>query len=109
MTNLPLFTAPTYRETSREAWRPFLPVSAHLDRLIMAVLELHCAEGATCQQIEACIDRDHQAVSGNLRHLVERGLVKPTKLRGLTRSGRKAIRWVTAGHYDPALHEDASA
>lgn len=107
MSDLPLFDSrPTYRDTSRAAWRGFLPVSAHLDRAIMAILEYYGTGGATCQHIERCIGREHQAVSGNLRHLVERGLVKPTKLRGLTRSGRKAIRWVTAEAYDPAIHEE---
>jgi predicted transcriptional regulator len=80
-----------YQETSREAWRSFLPDSAKLDRLIMKSLE-DLGE-VTCQRIEGYIDRDHQAVSGNLRHLVEKNLVEDSGRRGKTRSGRSAILW----------------
>tara|TARA_R110000823_G_scaffold124198_1_gene250584 strand:- start:218 stop:511 length:294 start_codon:yes stop_codon:yes gene_type:complete len=80
-----------YQETSREAWRSFLPDSAKLDRLIMKSLE-DLGE-VTCQSIEGYIDRDHQAVSGNLRHLVEKNLVEDSGRRGKTRSGRSAILW----------------
>ena len=80
-----------YQATSREAWRSFLPDSAKLDRLIMKSLE-DLGE-VTCQRIEGYIDRDHQAVSGNLRHLVEKNLVEDSGRRGKTRSGRSAILW----------------
>lgn len=80
-----------YRETSREALTGFAPVSGKLDALILSALERSPA--LTCQEIENAIRRDHQSVSGNLRHLVERGLVRASGLYGQTRSGRKAIRW----------------
>lgn len=90
-----------YRDTSREAWESFLPVSAALDRAIMAALDvMGGSEGLTCQEIEGLIERSHQAVSGNLRHLVERGLVLDSGRHGKTDSGRKAIKWV-ARRYAP--------
>ncbi|MCA6108148.1 hypothetical protein [Bradyrhizobium cenepequi] len=85
-----------YQPTSREAWRDFLPVSAELDRLIMECLTRASEGGLICQEIETRICRSHQAVSGNLRHLVERGAVKPSGLYGTTEAGRKAIRWTVA-------------
>jgi predicted transcriptional regulator len=90
----------TYQETSREAWERITPVSAHLDRQILATLS---ARPRTDQEIEAAIERDHQAVSGNRCHLVERGLVEPSGEFGQTRSGRRAIIWrltqlARAGH-----------
>lgn len=79
-----------YRETSREAWERFREVSGELDRAILGVLR---AGPATCQEIERRTDRSHQAVSGNLRHLVERGLVVASGEHGKTESGRRAIKW----------------
>ena len=79
-----------YKPTSREAWRSFLPVTAELDRDICSALTLG---DMTCQEIEEHIGRIHQAVSGNLRHLVEKGLVEESGTFGQTTSGRRAIRW----------------
>lgn len=81
-----------YRETSRAAWEGFAPpTSAKLDDQIIAALT-HVGR-ATCQEIEEQLGRSHQAVSGNLRHLVERGLVRPSGHFGRTRSNRRAIEW----------------
>lgn len=81
-----------YQDTSREAWRSFLPVSAELDRLILGAISDAGAEGIICEQIEERIGRSHQAVSGNLRHLVEKGYVVDTGELGKTRSNRPAMR-----------------
>ena len=83
----------SYQHTSREAWQSLLPVSAALDRLIMQEIEGSGPNGITCQDIEHRIGRSHQAVSGNLRHLAEKGLVEASGKFGLTESGRRAIRW----------------
>jgi hypothetical protein len=80
-----------YRETSRDAWDGFQPVSGKLDNQILAALQ-HAGK-ATCQEIERAIARDHQAVSGNLRHLVERKFVRASGEFGRTASGRRAILW----------------
>lgn len=80
-----------YQPTSRDAWRSFLPVSAELDRAICFHLEICGA--SICQHIEEAIGRSHQAVSGNLRHLVEHGAVEESGTFGLTSSGRRAIKW----------------
>lgn len=86
--------AKNYRSTSREAWEAMIPATAHLDRQIMAELTKHGERGQTCQKVEEPIKRDHQAVSGNLRHLVERGYVEAVPgAFGATRSGRRAMLW----------------
>lgn len=85
-----------YRETSRLAWRSFVPLSATLDRDIMVALVNAGDEGLICQEIEARIGRSHQSVSGNLRHLAERGLVRHNGKHGLTTSNRRAMKWVVA-------------
>lgn len=83
-----------YRDTSREAWKAMIPATATLDRLIMAELTKHGERGQTCQKVEEAINRDHQAVSGNLRHLVEKGYVEAVPgAFGATRSGRRAMLW----------------
>lgn len=85
-----------YQETSREAWRAFVPVSNFLDTQIMETLQASWV-GLTCEQIEDITGRKHQAVSGNLSRLKNRGLVRPSGRFGKTRGGRKAIIWVIDG------------
>jgi len=80
-----------YQPTSREAWRAFIPVAAELDRAICEYL--HRNGPSTCQDIELALDRSHQSVSGNLRHLVENGLVEASGDFGKTKSGRRANLW----------------
>ncbi|MBO4228493.1 hypothetical protein [Bradyrhizobium neotropicale] len=95
----------TYRATSRDAWRSFLPISRELDRLIMEALSESGDDGLICQEIETRICRSHQAVSGNLRHLVEDGLVRASGQNGKTTAGRRAIKWVVAGPESPSKLE----
>jgi predicted transcriptional regulator len=83
-----------YQPTSRDAWRDFLPASASLDRAIMEAINDAGDDGLTCQEIEEKIGRSHQAVSGNLRHLVEKGVAKHGGAYGKTTSGRRAMKWV---------------
>lgn len=80
-----------YQDTSREALAAFGPYSGTLDDQILKALEE--IGPATCEQIENRIARSHQAVSGNLRHLVERERVKKSGHFGYVASGRKAILW----------------
>ena len=85
--------ARVYRDTSRQAWESMLPATANLDREIVGTLAKVGAGGLMCQAIEGEIKRSHQSVSGNLRHLVERGLVEATGMFDQTESGRRAMVW----------------
>jgi len=84
-----------YRQTSRAAWESMIGPGADLDRAIMGAMISRADPGAgiTCQEIETLTGRSHQSVSGNLRHLVEAGLVEPTGGFGVTSSGRRAMTW----------------
>jgi len=79
-----------YQETSRDAYEFFAKHSPTLDELIVASLRV---APKTCNDIEKDIGRSHQAVSGNLRHLVEKGKVENSGEQGVTDSGRPAIKW----------------
>src|SRR4051794_40090322 len=83
-----------YRGTSRDACESFMPWSAELDRAILRAISDGPAIGLTCQDIEDRLERTHQAVSGNMRHLFEKGLIEFAGHYGTTRSGRRAMRWV---------------
>jgi hypothetical protein len=91
-----------YRDTSALAWRSFLPVSPILDDMILAALRASSG-GLTCQEIEGVIEREHQAVSGNLRHLVEKGRAFASGRKGTTRSGRAAIIWTLSPPASPTI------
>lgn len=93
-----------YRWTSREAWDSIEgEISGALDRDIMNDLRQY--PYSTCEAIEERIGRTHQSVSGNLRHLVERGFVEASGLVGLTSRGRRAILWVLVPPPSPPLTE----
>ena len=84
-----------YQHTSREAWLSMQgKPNISLDAKIILALDAAGKAGLICEEIENTIERTHQAVSGNLRHLVERGVVLQTDQRGKTSSGRSAIKWV---------------
>jgi hypothetical protein len=85
-----------YKATSREALRAFAPVTGDLDNAIIKAIRLAGAKGISDEGIEQLTGRKHQAVSGNRRHLVERGVIRDSGNRGKTRSGRACILWVLA-------------
>lgn len=84
-----------YQDTSREAWRTFIPFSRQLDTQIMEALQ-GSASGMTCEEIERTTGRKHQAVSANLSRLKDAGLVMASGRYGKTAANRKAIIWVVA-------------
>jgi hypothetical protein len=84
-----------YQQTSRDAFESIQgKPTGELDRLILRAIGSAGEDGITCQAIENKIARSHQAVSGNLRHLVERRLVRASGNFGKTDAGRRAIKWV---------------
>ena len=98
-----------YQPIERQVWDTQISLGARLDRAIMGAIEAAGAVGITCQDIELKTERSHQAVSANLRRLVERGLVEASGNYGLTHARRRAIKWrlksAEAGHLDPLPHE----
>lgn len=95
----------TYQDTSRQALDSIQgEVSGDIDTKIINSLKPRGAQGRTCWEIEMETGLPHQSSSGNLRHLVERGIVCKTNLRRTNAGGRKCIVWVHKDFYDPHLH-----
>lgn len=86
-----------YQDTSRAAWEEIrnTPTYTTIDARILALLAA-CPQGLTDDRMEQVTGIKHQTISGNRRHLAERGLVLDSGRRELTRSGRSAIVWVRA-------------
>ena len=78
----------TVRATSREA---FAQRASTLSQRILA--HLASVPNATDAEMEAALGASHQALSGDRRHLVERGKVRPSGAKRPTPSGRPAIAW----------------
>ena len=83
-----------YQETSREAWLSFFPVSAELDRAIVGCIADAMPRGLADFELESLTGRKHESVSGNRRHLVQRGVVIDSGETTLNASGRRAILWI---------------
>jgi hypothetical protein len=73
-----------------------------LDHDILTVLHQH-PDGIICEHVEDQLGRKHQAVSGNMTHLIERGYIQASSSFGRTRSNRKAIKWLLTAHGHLAL------
>jgi hypothetical protein len=87
------------QETSLEAWDLWQgKPSAQLDSQILNALGDAGPDGLMCWQIEMEINRTHQAVSGNMTHLAERGAIIKTSRKGKTPRGFTAYYWVHAAH-----------
>lgn len=54
------------------------------------------AAGATCDEVEVCLGIRHQTASCFLSFLRDDNFIKDSGTRRPTRTGRKAIVWVTA-------------
>jgi len=93
-----------YQPTSRAAWKSFRPISGKLDDQIIQALSTF-ADGLTSEEMEKLLKRKHQAVSGNLRHLVERNLVRDSGRLRRVDSGRNAIVWRLTPPVRPAVQQ----
>ena len=80
---------PLVQVTSREAARA-RPRGTVDEQILDVVRELG---GAADHEIEARTGLKHQTISGNRRHLVERGKLHASDERRPTPSGRNAIVW----------------
>jgi DNA-binding PadR family transcriptional regulator len=101
--------ARSYQETSREALQKSKRHKGDLDLAIMRAIAANAAaggDGIICEAIEIFVGKKHQAVSGNLRHLVEDGFVKFTGRHGKTSSNRKAMKWALTEDGRRALAEN---
>lgn len=79
------------RETSRAAYESMVP---HLSTVREKVYSAICADAPkTSEEVEIMLEMKHQTVSASIHHLVKHGFLEDSGERGLTVSGRKAIKW----------------
>lgn len=79
----------TYQQTSAEAYESV----GHASIAKSIIAEIEANGPMTCDDLEVVLDRLHQTVSAGIRHLVQAGTLVKTEETGVTRTGRKAIRW----------------
>lgn len=82
---VPLAVSPRVR-------RPIDWTAKPLGPLDFAILRSLVSHPRRCKEIEHVLNRDHEAVSGNLRHLVQRKFVEKCGY-GINPSGRPAALW----------------
>lgn len=80
-----------YQETSREAFEAAKPKMPSLRAQITKKLLLNGP--STCDELETMLDRSHQSVSAVLTAMKKDGSIEDSGERGITSSGRSAIRW----------------
>ena len=79
------------RDTSRQAYESMIP---HLSTVREKVYAIICTDGPkTSEEVEIMLEMKHQTVSSSIHHLVKDGFLEDSGERGLTVSGRKAIKW----------------
>jgi predicted transcriptional regulator len=84
----------TYQETSREAFESVKPKLPNLQSQVIKKILLNGP--STCEELEHMLERSHQSVSATLTHLKADGVIEDSGERGITSTGRKAIKWNVA-------------
>lgn len=82
-----------YCDTSVAARDSMGGIKNNLRKKIYEFIE--AKSGATCDEVENLLDLRHQTASCLIRFLTQDGFLRDSGERRLTRSGRKAIVWVS--------------
>lgn len=92
-------TAPYVRssDTSREAAEAIAPSLSRLEQVVFSALDKAGDRGLTCQEAERVTGLEHTTVSARFRGLELAQRIIKTDDRRLTKSGRKAVVYKTAG------------
>lgn len=80
-----------FHGTSRNAAESLRETARSMERRVYAFIVSQ--QGATCDEIEIALGMKHQTASARIRGLVLKRLIRKTRLRRDTRSGRDAIVW----------------
>ena len=80
-----------FQATSHEAYESVKPALPKLETLV--IKELLMSGPMTCEELEFALQRSHQTVSSRITHLKGEGVIKDSGNRGVTLTGRKAIKW----------------
>lgn len=85
--------------TSRAAAKSMEPHAPSIRSFVLAAIYLSTftgRKGATCDEVEVEIEVPHQTVSARIRELFKAGRIKDSGRTRPTRSGRKAVVWITS-------------
>lgn len=80
--------------TSREAAESIVPVLGNLEAKVLAAVKAAGTRGLVCDEAEQITGLSHQCCSARFRGLEQRGYLRRTEDRRLTRSGRAASVYV---------------
>ena len=72
-----------------------VPAATLLQKRILGFVTRRASQGATCDEIELTLDILHQTASPRVRELVGKGYLHDSGSERKTRSGRKAIVWLS--------------
>lgn len=94
---LEIFGTPAHvgQVTSYMAAEKMRPHAPRLRSLVLGFIASRGDLGATCDEAEQKIRLSHQSCSARFRELYQDGLIEDSGGKRRTRSGRKAIVWVT--------------
>ena len=102
------------QQTSREAFESVNRGDIPMSHMILDYISQQGMYGATCDEVEAYSGGLHQSVSAQIRMLVkkkllvgkENSLEKDKLEKRSTRTGRRAIVWVTTDLVRPMVNSD---
>jgi hypothetical protein len=83
------------QQTSRDALESIKPVALSMRDQVFAVIVAH-PEGILAQDIETYLDNARSTVTARIRERVQDNRVCDSGDRGVTESGRTAIKWRAA-------------
>ena len=81
--------------TSKEAAEEIKPMIENLEEQVFSEIRKRIDFGMTCDEIEIILKMSHQTASARIRGLFLKDMIKASDLYRKTRTGRKAIVWVT--------------
>ena len=82
--------------TSKAAAVSMIPYAPNIRERVFEVLRDGQISGLTFDVIEFVLGKSHQTVSARIRELFKAGRIKDSGRTRPTRSGRKAVVWVTS-------------
>lgn len=85
------------RDTSADALSSVAESVDKLRSIVLVAIRERGAVGATCDEVEAALGMRHQTASARVNELMMEEKIADSGVRRRTRSGRKAIVWVTPG------------
>ncbi len=84
-------------DTSEDAAKAISPpTKSQMRGRVLDVIRMKGALGATCDELEFALSIIHQTCSARVTELRDKGLITDSKLRRVTRQGRRAVVWVLA-------------